>query len=89
VRRGLFWFSHVRLSRPRAGPSLFIHPHPSPALSLSLFFFIPSLFLFPAHAGKYDVDATQAELAGLIKKHPVIVFAWSFSPFSNNVRVGV
>lgn len=36
--------------------------------------------------GKYDEDEVDAELRSLIASSPVVVFAWSFSPFSNNAR---
>ena len=36
--------------------------------------------------GKYDEEEVAAELEELITSAPVVVFAWSFSPFSKNAR---
>ena len=36
----------------------------------------------PLLTGTYDKAAVAAELAALIKSAPVVVFTWSFSPFS-------
>jgi hypothetical protein len=62
-------------------PTLSLHPA-SPSHFL---FFISDPIHHDTPAGSYDADAVQAELGALIKKHPVIMFAWSFSPFSKNV----
>ena len=66
--------------RSPAPLALTTSPHP-PSFSLRFFSLHPS-------PGSYDEDAVTAELEALIKKHPVIIFAWSFSPFSKNVRAG-
>ena len=36
--------------------------------------------------GTYDEKEVAAELKALIASQPVVVFAWSFSPFSKNAR---
>ena len=37
-------------------------------------------------SGTYDEEEVAAELKALIASAPVVVFAWSFSPFSKNAR---
>ena len=43
------------------------------------------MFLFPPQ-GSYDADAVNAQLDATIKSSPVVVFTWSFSPFSKRAR---
>lgn len=38
------------------------------------------------HTGSYDEDAVASQLESLIASAPVVVFTWSFSPFSQKGR---